>query len=325
MVRNSLDLSDSFLSITPEGFFGLSFLSWQGNKITYDNSWVFVMIFHIIVILSCIFSFLSKDWWHNKYQSNSIIFIKGTQLFGIFIVFLMMFRIMVLTLGDYPNLWELIPLNFNKLFILLISISLAIRKIEYAKYFAIFSIISGIMGMYITNLSNSEYWSQFGGVEIGYDNYFFWDYFIIHSSSVVLPFFIMTFLKPTFYKKEVLYFILVMSVITIIIFLLNLALSKSSNPRWRANWFFLGIPEVNEVVLDMLSFLGPLVGYPTILFTFIVFGIIFYSLSTFIYLNSDRVIFTWYKDHKFHYSIHPDFVPSRNMYYFINGEFPSDI
>ncbi|MGL5204618.1 MAG: hypothetical protein ACRC63_00040 [Metamycoplasmataceae bacterium] len=323
MLHNSTTLNAFLLDITPEGFFGLSFLSWQGNKITYDDSWVFVMIFHILVILPCIFTFLSKDWWHNKYQNNSSIFINKIQGIGIFIIILMIFKTIILLIGGYPNLWELIPLNFNQFFILGIGISIAFRKIEYVKYFAVFSILGGVIGMYITNLSNSSYWDQFGGVEIGYDNYFFWDYFIIHILAIILPFFIMTFLKPSFSKKEVFYFILIMIKIAIVIFLLNLALSKAPDFRWRANWFFLGVPEVNGTILEIFSFLGPLLSYPTILFTFIVIGIIFYLLATFIYLNSDRIIFTWYQDHKWHYSIHADIVPSENMNYFLHGSIRS--
>ncbi|MGL5732520.1 MAG: hypothetical protein ACRCXE_00380 [Metamycoplasmataceae bacterium] len=321
MLNNSLPLTTSLPPITPEGFFGLSFLSWQGNQVTYADSWIVLMIFHIIATLSCIFTFLSKDWWHNRYKNNGTNFIRLTQGYGIFIILLMLFRTIILSVGDYPNLWEIIPLNFNQLFILLIAISLAFRKIEYVKYFAVFSILSGVVGMYITNLSDSNYWSQYGGVEIGYDNYFFWYYFIIHTSSIILPFFVMTFAKPSFYKKELVYSVLIMIGVTVAIFLLNLVLSKSSDIRWRANWFYLGIPEVNTVVLDMLSFLGPLVSYPTILFTYIVFGKIIYLLSIFIYLNSDRLVFTWYKDHKWHYSIHVDFIKSENMNYFFHKHF----
>ncbi|MGL5204617.1 MAG: YwaF family protein, partial [Metamycoplasmataceae bacterium] len=212
----------------PDGhsFFGLSFLSWQGNQVTYANSWVVVLIIHLLVILGCFFMFISKDFLYARYQNNSIGVIRGTQIFAFFLIFLSIFRIIILSIGGYPNLWEVIPLHFCRLFILLIATSLAFRKIEYIKYFAVFSILGGIMGLAIPDLSNSEYWSKFGGMEIGYDNYIFWDYFIIHSSSVVLPFFIMSCLKPVFYKKEIVYSLLVMGGVAVSIFLLDLALSE---------------------------------------------------------------------------------------------------
>ncbi|MGL5590451.1 MAG: YwaF family protein [Metamycoplasmataceae bacterium] len=304
----------------PDGhsFFGLSFLSWQGNQVTYADSWTVVLVINLLVIFSCLFMFLSKDLLHARYQNNSLGVIRATQGFAIFIILLSIFRITILSIGGYPNLWEVIPLHFCRLFVLLVGTSLAFRKIEYVKYFAVFSILGGIVGLSIPDLSNSEYWSQFGGMDIGYDNYIFWDYFIIHGSSVVLPFFIMSCLKPVFYKKEIMYSLLVMGGVAVAIFLLDLALSNVPDERWRPNWFYFGVPAVNGIQ-ELLSFMGPLVDYPTLLFTFIVIGIIMYTSATFIYMNSDRIQFTWYKDHRWHYSLKAKIVPSENMNQFKHG------
>ncbi|MGL5732521.1 MAG: YwaF family protein, partial [Metamycoplasmataceae bacterium] len=236
MINEVQMLNDTLPPLTPEGIFGLSFLSWQGNKITYADSWIMVLVIHILVIMSCLIIFISKDLLHSKYQNSSIGVIRGTQGFAIFLVLLSIFRIIILSVGGYPNLWEVIPLHFCRLFVLLIATSLVLRKIEYIKYFAVFSILGGIMGLSIPDLSNSEYWAKFGGMEIGYDNYIFWDYFIIHGSSVVLPFFIMSCLKPVFYKKEILLSLVIMAGVAVAIFLLDLALSEVPDERWRPNW-----------------------------------------------------------------------------------------
>ncbi|MGL5205399.1 MAG: YwaF family protein [Metamycoplasmataceae bacterium] len=304
----------------PDGnsFFGLSFLSWQGNQVTYADSWIVVLMIYLLVILSCLFIFVSKDLLHARYQNNSTGVIRATQGFAIFLLLLSIFRIIILSLGGYPNLWEVIPLHFCRLFVVLIGTVLCFRKIEYVKYFAVFSILGGIVGLSIPDLSNSDYWAKFGGMEIGYDNYIFWDYFIIHSSSVVLPFFIMSCLKPVFYKKEIMYSLLIMGGVAIAIFLLDLALSKVPDERWRPNWFYFGVPEVNGVQ-ELLSFLGPLIAYPTLLFTFIVIGIVTYTSATFIYMNSDRIQFTWERDHKWHYRLHAKIIPSENMKHFKQG------
>ncbi|MGL5205228.1 MAG: hypothetical protein ACRC63_03180, partial [Metamycoplasmataceae bacterium] len=101
----------------------------------------------------------------------------------------------------------------------------------------------------------------------------------------------------------------------------DLALSEVPDTRWRPNWFYFGVPAVNGIQ-DMLSFLGPLISYPTLLFTFIVIGILLYTSATFIYINSDRIHFTWQKDdNKWYYRIRAKIIPSENMHHFKNGPF----
>ncbi|MGL5732979.1 MAG: hypothetical protein ACRCXE_02840, partial [Metamycoplasmataceae bacterium] len=131
----------------------------------------------------------------------------------------------------------------------------------------------------------------------------------------------MSCLKPVFYKKEILLSLVIMAGVAVAIFLLDLALSEVPDERWRPNWFYFGVPAVNGIQA-MLSFMGPLISYPTLLFTFIVIGAIMYLSATFIYMNSDRIYFTWYKqEHRWHWCIHAKIVPSENMDRFKHGPF----
>ena len=284
-------LTDSLPDLIGKGIFGLSFLSWQGNKMTYQQSEWLVYVFYAFVLMSLISCFIFKNQIRKNYISNTKIVVNIFQVLGIFLFSLSIFRIVILAVGGYPNLWELIPFHFCRMFIILIALSLSFRKIEYFKYFGVFAIGGGIIGMLIPDLSNSEYWSAYGGMEIGLDNYIFWDFFIIHISSIVLTTYLFACLNPPFYKSEIGYSILIMLSLTIAIFFANSLLSNVSDSRWRANWFYLSIPSVNGIDDMLKPVLGPLVSYPMILFTFIFIGIFMYSGWTFIYILSDSFQF----------------------------------
>ena len=303
----------------PSGIFGFSFLSWQGNSISFEQSSWMVYLIYAVLIFSCFFIFIFKDQVRKAYQNNTRTVMNVTQAFGIFIIGLSFFRITILAVGGYPNLWELIPFHFCRFFVLLISFSLTFRKIHFVKYFSVFAIGGGIMGLLIPDLSNSEYWTEFGGADIGIDNYVFWDYFIIHASSVFISVYLLTALKPIFYKSQMVYTIVAMATFTITLFLVNLALSDVPDRRWRPNWFYLGIPSVNGID-DMLEpFLGPLVSYPAILFTFMTLGSIMYVGVTMIYINSDRIQFILWDEEKSTYTFKIKFIPSENMHNFQVG------
>lgn len=317
---NSLEKIEQILpDRVPNGLFGFSFLSWQGSSLTYaESSWM-VFLIYALVFLSCLFIFIFKDQVRVSYQNNKTVVTNATQIIGIFLLSLSVFRIVILAVGGYPNLWELIPLHFCRIFVVLIGISLSIRKMELVKYFGIFAIGGGLMGLMIPDLSNSEYWSEFGGMEIGIDNYVFWDYFIIHVSSIILPVYLFTCLKPVFYKSEIVYTIFIMWIVTVSIFLLNLALSNVGDRRWRANWFYLGILEINGIDEMLSPYLGPLVSYPAILFTFSIIGIIFYLGFTFLYINSDRIQFILRNEKTNDFIFRIKIIPSENMERFVEG------
>ncbi len=321
MINNFEVFNNSLPDVVGTGIFGLSFLSWQGNKMTFEESKWLVYVFYTIVLLSLLFIFLFKDNIHRNYMKNQKVAIIFYQGIGIGIFSLSIFRIIILAIGGYPNLWELVPFHFCRMFILLISMALCFRRIDLIKYFGIFAIGGGIIGLIIPDLSNSEYWSEHGGMEIGLDNYIFWDFFITHSSSVVLSTYLFASLKPVFYKSEISYTILIMSLFTIMVFLLNLILSNVSDPRWKANWFYLSIPSINGIDDMLAPYLGPLVSYPTILFTFIGIGIVMYLGFTFIYMVSDKVQFVWRNKETHKMTCEINIIPSENFNAFRDGPF----
>lgn len=301
------------------GIFGLSFFSWQGNEMTFAESKWMVYLIYSLLFIGCLSIYLLKSQVRNNYLNHTKRVTNIFQIYGAFIVFLSIFRIIILVIGGYPNLWEMVPFHFCRLFVILIGFSLLFKKINLIKYFGVLAIGGGIIGLLISDLSNSEYWSEFGGMEIGIDNYVFWDYFIIHLSSIIIPFYLFTCLKPIFYKRTITYTILIMGSFTVIIFLLNISLSNVPDVRWRPNWFYVGIPKINGIDDMLRPIIGPLASYPAILFTFIVIGMIMYLSFTAIYINSDRLDFIWkdVKTNKLCFKI--KVVESNNLLAFSDG------
>jgi hypothetical protein len=115
------------------------------------------------------------------------------------------------------------------------------------------------------------------------------------------------------------YTILAMASFTIILFGVNLALSTLPDRSWRSNWFYLGIPSVNGIDDKLAPFLGPLVSYPAILFTFMTIGSIMYIGVTMIYINSDKLVFTFWDKEKGMNTFKVHIVPSENMHQFKIG------
>lgn len=302
------------------GYFGFSFLSWQGSSLSFQDSMWAVYLIYFIIISSVIGMYIFKTPIRNLYINNEKKTVYILQIIGIFLFSLSIFRTIILGLGGYPNLWELIPLHFCRMFVLIISASLMFRRINIIKYTGIFAIGGGIIGLLISDLSNSEYWSKFGGMEIGLDNYVFWDFFIIHASSVLLSCYIFVISKPIIYKSTITYSFLTMFIFTLIVFGLNIAFSNLSDPKWRPNWFYLGIPELNGIDEMLEPYIGEFASsYPAILGTFISIGAAIYIGFTMIYINSDRIEFILRDEKTQAICFKLKIVSSDNMKHFIDG------
>ena len=232
--------------------------------------------------------YLFKAKLIKHYQTNTKRVLAYFQVLGGFIFFLSIFRIIILGVGQYPNSWELIPLHFCRFFIMLISVALIFRKLNMIKYVGFFSIIGAIFGLILSDLKNSDFWQGFGGVALGYDSYIFWDFFFIHISSLVIPAYFLTVNRFYYTKRDVSITTISLTSMAILIFFANWALSFSSNRNWNANWFYLA-PEAFNGISQLLSkVFGPLTKWPGILFFFIAFGMLLYTLSILGYFWLDR-------------------------------------
>ncbi|MGL4343205.1 MAG: hypothetical protein ACRCRZ_01360 [Metamycoplasmataceae bacterium] len=272
-------------------FFGQSFFSWQGNKASFsESSWLFYLVLGLfLVAITTIVIF--KTNLRIYFLQNTIKVQKKFQISGFIILFFLIFRIIILSIGAYPNSWELVPLHFCRFFISILTIFFITKKIEYIKYIGFFLINGAIFALLIPDLSNSEYWSEYGGADLGYDSYIFWDFLLIHSFSIFFVVLSFVFVNPKFSKNEIIFSFLSMIFLTFILFILDYSLSFVSDKSWRANWFYLSIDSVNGIDDILFPFIGGMARWPFIFITFILIGIFVYFLSLFIYIFFDKIEF----------------------------------
>lgn len=267
----------------PQGVFGFSFLSWQGNVASFERSQWLSTTLIVVAFLVLISFFFFRNNLVNYYQKKERTVLKSFQIFSVFILFLTIFRIIILAVGNYPNLWELIPLHFCRMFIVIMCSSLLFKNVKVIKHIGFFAILGSIFGLLLTDLKNSQFWIDRGGISIGYDSYIFWDFLIIHISSLLIPGYFLTVNQFEYSKKDVTLTAISLTVFTVAIFGLDWAFTRIGDPKWNANWFYLAPNEFNSVHNMLKAIVGPLASWPFTLFLFIALGIILYTLCFVIY------------------------------------------
>lgn len=271
-----------------KGIFGFSFLSWQGNQISFEDSkWVSIIIVSLtFVLLMNIIIF--RKYLIDSYKKHEKLFLNIFQIIGIFILCLSVFRTFILAYGNYPNLWELIPFHFCRLFIVIISLFLVFKKVEVIKYVGFFAVNGGIIGLLISDLSSSDYWNSKGGTRIGYDNYIFWDFYIIHVTSILVSAYLISVNKFIVTKWDVLISCTSVIFLTIGLFFANWFFSFLPDQRWQANWFYLAPDKFNGIDELLYKFLGRMSKWPAILPLFIFIGTSLYLFTLTIYFWLDK-------------------------------------
>lgn len=293
--------------INPDASKIKGFFDWQGNNLTFSESaWlsyliialVFIAAFFIMVYKKKIYSYINLESENVKifkiFRSKESFF----QLIGIIGMFFLLMRVVILAVGDYPNKWEFIPLHFCRMFIFLIFCAFILKKSEWVKYFAFFSIGGAVIGLFISDLSNSAFWGQWnknfpvqfgrGGFDIGLDSYIFWDYFLAHSFAFLMPIIIFTTSKTKIVRRDSWISIISLLVFTIFIFFLNWILDAYASPEWKSNYFYVG-------QLQQITVFGVLNEWPFSLITYIVLGFFIYYLIFWIWILQDKIDFIFSK------------------------------
>lgn len=272
---------------TNQSPFGFSFWSWQGNQISFSQSqliyWIVIMITITIIILMWA---ICKPLQFSRSFSLTI----SHQIVGAILITLTIFRIVLLATGNYPHLWELIPLHFCRLMIVLIGLSLITKQKQFFKYLLVFTIIGAWFGIIFTDLNNSDYWQAKGGVAIGYDNYFFWDFLIIHCLALIISSYFLNTYRLDFTKRGLLISTSCLTILTILIFFANWATASLSNKRWNANWFYLAPNQNNSVILILKPLIGNLASWPWLLLVFLVLGYGLVAITYVLYFAFDYLI-----------------------------------
>lgn len=276
-----------------QGIFGFSFLSWQGNQVSFEESSWLKYILLSLTFIGLISFIIFRKYLTINYNNHKKRILTFLQFYSTFIIFLTIFRIIILAIGNYPNTWELIPFHFCRMFVILMSFFLIFKKIDWIKYIGFFAICGAIVGLLITDLNTSSYWDERGGIKVGYDSYAFWDFYIVHISSVFIGQYIIMVNKFQISKWDVLITSISLISLSLTLFIIDWGLSFNSNPSWQANWFYFGPDEINGIVDVLTKFLGPIAKWPSIFFLFVFIGIFLYwlSLSTYFLIDQYEIDF----------------------------------
>lgn len=282
-----------------------------------ESNWVV-----IILLTFCFFSMFSFILFKSKLKTfylnhkNKVI-ITG-QYIGAFLLLLIVFRSCLMIATKYPLYWEIIPLHFCRFFLLMISISLILRKIDWIRYFGLYMIIGAIIAISIADLGNSDFWQKRGGKFDGVDSYPFWDFYIIHISGILLSTFFLLVIEERINKHSILVSLSILGAGLIFFFFVNWILgSVIENDGWWANFWYVGLDKSNSVIV-YLKFLGPLANWPFPLFVWAITGILLVISLNAIYFLLDMIEINWdfkKNEYKFFY-----FKSSNDWYDFKNSQ-----
>lgn len=275
-----------------KSYFGQSFWSWQGNKMSFAQSQPIFFFFVALTIFIAIMATVYKTQLRNYYVVNKEIVSKYFLVYGYFALIFMIFRIIILAVGGYPNTWELIPLHFCRFFLLLLILSTILKKAKYIKYFGFLAINGAIFGLLIPDLSNSKYWIEFGGMEIGADTYIFWDFLLTHCFIVLACVFFFIFYAPYYSKKELIGSLMFVFISAAILMGINYGLSFDNiGKNWQSNWWYLSTDKVNGIDDKLRPIVGQLADFPYSFLTFTIIGFSVYLASLYLYFFIDKLDF----------------------------------
>lgn len=301
---NLLNTNDPFGRILQSPY-GFSFWSWQGNQRDFKSSnWLFWLIVALALCLIIAYYYFCLVQARRRAPSqlnhcdlkvyHQIIIRPIDQAVGSVLLTLSCFRIVLLATGNYPNHWELIPLHFCRLMIVILAISLVFKSELILKNILIFTILGACFGIIFADFNNSSYWQNKGGIAIGYDNYFFWDFLIIHISALLVPSYLLTKYTIYFSKRTILISTAILCLATIVIFGLNWILNTfNDDPHWMSNWFYLAPDATNSVYQTLSGLIGPLARWPLLLFVFIVIGYVLTTINYLCYFYLKKWLVDW--------------------------------
>ena len=145
-------------------------------------------------------------------------------------------------------------------------------------------------------------------LNLGPDNYFYYDAFIAHYAILLFPIFIWT--AYSFKMTTAQFHRMQIGIITfvIVIWTVNVLTNYSSDPHWRSNYWYFGMDANNE----QSDTWGAFNAWPQNLFTYLGAGILTTFVFQYIYIFQDKIILQ--KNLKF-----IKIIPSKNWEMFKSG------
>ena len=247
------------------GFFGF-----LGNHLSYT---IYDKVFWIILTIICLFLimvFKSKlaSWYYKKDHKKDHI------ILGILFLCMNFSSRIIYWVGGYPHYWELLPFNLCRFTFLLLGIFLVINKPDLIKWIVIPMFFGASIAIMAGALdSNSQFnWlnhkpKPFPVYSDGIDNYFYWDYYITHLVLVISAVGLWSVRKWKFSVKDMLCFCPGFTIVTIIMFCINLIINNI-DPSMYADYFFMG----KHSAFEFPKWLGILGKFPWKVIPFFILG-----------------------------------------------------
>lgn len=272
-----------------------SFFSWQGNQWDWPaySKWIVLGITFALLLLTWIFKKQIRAFFkrHDEQKMD-----KWLSYLGVFLFAFQVFKLILYVVGDYPLRWELLWLHICRIHMLIIAVLLMARKKEYIKFITYISTMGAIAAMWF----GTQTWSSIVGenkeaifvnegikfYHVGVDNFFFWDFFVFHISIVMIPVVLWTGFGWKLKTVNLYRTALIYAAGIIFIWLFNWALTQSTDNRWWANNWYIGMDKAN----DFKHALGVLSAWPQNLFAYLILGIVVLHVSHYVWIlqSSDR-------------------------------------
>lgn len=281
-----------------------SFWSWQGNELDWPSysKWIVIAITLFLLLLIWLFKKQIRSFFSKKEER---VWDTRLQWFGLFLFAFQVFKLILYIVYDYPIKWELLWLHICRIHMILISMFLIFKKKQLIKYIVYISTMGALFAMWFGDQSWSEIVGKnkenifvqngFTFYHVGADNFFFWDFFAFHISIVVIPIILWTAfgwkIKTAYlYRAAIVYALGIIA-----IWSLNAALAQTSDIRWWANNWYIGMDKAN----DYSDALGVLSAWPQNLFAYLIIGVFVMHLFHYIWIlqaSNRKQLWREYKD-----------------------------
>ncbi|UVD81963.1 YwaF family protein [Mycoplasma iguanae] len=278
-------------------------ISWRGNQLTFAASAPLFWTFFALILLLMMLVWIYKEKTSAYFQNVTRIMFMPKRIFEIFsgiaIITFTLIRVLFLELDDYAQKWEYFQLHFCRFFVFIIGVLLIINKKHYIKYFGILSMLGGLIGILFADLKNSAELINADlayeltrspangkpGLEWGHDSYFWWDFIFAHNFVLIASFmlFIVSGKKAKIDQQALFISIVGMTILTAIVFWLNIVMDYIAPVQWKSNWFYLGSQGINT--------LGKYSKWPYSFFVLWPAGVFASIIFTFLYFAQDKIHF----------------------------------
>ncbi len=254
----------------------LAFKGYHGALLSQSIYWSFVAA---AIIASVLISFFRRIIKENYAGTKKIMFLPKVlfwRIFGILSLAGIVARCIIVILTNYQFKFEILPLHFCRLMVIFLAVAMIINRIDLIKYFGFLSVFGAISALFVPSM----------GEYSGSDNFWFWDYLLLHIYSFVVPFLLFAISKFEYTFKTTVVTITFFVVMCLLMFGINFALDTyAKDPTWKSNYWYLGLNENN----DLYQKFGKVVAWPTHILLFIFLGIVLTILFIAVWALFDKI------------------------------------